>query len=69
VFVEPVLILRERLNEWSRQPGPPASDAPLVDEGDRRWFWALALTLIGVEQWLRNRLRRPITETVDVRAA
>jgi hypothetical protein len=69
VFVEPVVIPRERLNEWSRAPGPPAADAPLADEGDRRWFWALALALIAVEQWLRNRLRRPITEMVDARAA
>jgi hypothetical protein len=69
VFVEPVVSPRERLNEWSRAPGPPAADAPLADEGDRRWFWALALALIAMEQWLRNRLRRPITEMVDVRAA
>ena len=69
-FVEPVLIPRERLNEWSRSPGPPALDAPLADEGDRRWFWALALTLMAVEQWLRRRLRRSHTvEAVDVRAA
>lgn len=69
MFVEPVLIPRERFNEWSRSPGPPALDAPLADEGDRRWFWALALTLIAVEQWLRRPRRSHTRETVDVRAA
>ena len=68
-FVEPVLIPRDRLNEWSRSPGPPALDAPVADEGDRRWFWALALTLIAVEQWLRRPRRSHTQETVDVRAA
>lgn len=70
VFVEPVLIPRERLDEWSRPPGPPAQDAPLADEGDRRWFWVLALALMALEQWLRSRLRGPHTlETTDARAA
>ena len=24
------------------------------DEGDRRWMWALALVLLGLESWLRR---------------
>ena len=52
--IEPVLIAPERLQEWSRQPGPPALNAPPADEGDRRWFWGLALVLLTLEWWLRR---------------
>ena len=52
--IEPVLIVPERLQEWSRQPGPPALNAPPADEGDRRWFWGLALALLALEWWLRR---------------
>jgi hypothetical protein len=52
--IEPVLITPEQLREWSRQPGPPARDAPPADEGDRRWFWGLALALLALEWWLRR---------------
>jgi hypothetical protein len=70
LFVEPVLIPRDHLDEWSRAPGPPPLDAPLADERDGRWFWAFALALMAVEHWLRNHSRRPHTaEAVDVRAA
>jgi hypothetical protein len=70
VIVEPELIPRGRLDEWSRQPATPALDAPRADEGDRRWLWALALMLIAIEQWLRHGMRRaPSEEAVDARAA
>lgn len=49
---EPVAIAPEQLNKWSRSPGP-VRGAP-GDEGDRRWMWAMALALIGVESWLRR---------------
>jgi len=55
MLVEPVLITGEQLAAWTRPPGPPSSDAPITDEGDRRWLWALALGLLGVEWWLRGR--------------
>jgi hypothetical protein len=55
--VEPILIPRERLEQWSRPPGAPVSNAPLTDEGDRRWLWAAALVLLGAEYWLRRRER------------
>jgi hypothetical protein len=52
---EPVRIPAERLTTWSRPPGAPPADAPLVDEGDRRWLWALALLLLVIEHRLRRR--------------
>jgi len=51
---EPVTISSEQLARWTRPPGAPAADAPLSDEGDRRWFWAAALALLAVEWWLRR---------------
>lgn len=52
--VDPVLIPRERLDEWSRRPGAPPAGAPPADEGDRRWLWALALVLLVLEHRLRR---------------
>jgi hypothetical protein len=54
-WVEPVTIPPAQLDAWSRRPGPPSSTAPIVDEGDRRWLWALVLVLLGVEWWMRQR--------------
>jgi hypothetical protein len=53
-FVEPVLIPREQLQSWSRPPGPPSPTAIPGDERDRRWFWAAALALLGLEHFLRR---------------
>ena len=53
-FVEPVLIPSEQLQSWSRPPGPPSPSAIPGDEGDRRWFWAAALALLGLEHVLRR---------------
>ncbi|MGE3275737.1 MAG: BatA domain-containing protein [Vicinamibacterales bacterium] len=52
--LEPVAIDDAQLDAWTREPGDVPADAPLSDEGDRRWLWALALVLLGVEQWLRR---------------
>jgi hypothetical protein len=54
VAVEPVPIPAERLTQWSRPAGPPAPGAAPQDEGDRRWLWMLALTLLGIEYLLRR---------------
>lgn len=51
---EPVLVPAEQLAAWTRAPGPPSLDAPLSDEGDRRWVWGLVLVLLVVESWLRR---------------
>ena len=53
-LIEPVMITGEQLSAWARPPGPPSVDAPLADEGDWRWIWALALALLAVEWWLRR---------------
>lgn len=51
---EPVALAPEQLQAWSRQAGEPSSSAPVVDEGDRRWLWALALVLLALEWRLRR---------------
>ena len=53
-LTEPVMITADQLSAWSRPPGPPNADAPLADEGDRRWIWALVLGLLAFEWWLRR---------------
>ena len=44
---EPVMLTPEQLSSWSRQPGSPLADAPLRDEGDRRWLWGAVLAAPG----------------------
>ena len=51
---EPVAISADQLARWTRNPGAPSPDAPLSDEGDRRWLWAAALALLALEWWLRR---------------
>lgn len=51
---EPVAISAEQLARWTRIHGAPSPDAPLSDEGDRRWLWAAALALVALEWWLRR---------------
>ena len=51
---EPVAISAEQLARWTRNPGAPSPDAPLSDEGDRRWLWAAALALLALEWSLRR---------------
>ena len=60
---EPERIPDKRLAEWSRPAGPPPADAPMQDEGDRRWLWAAALLLIGVEHLLRRRRFSAVVES------
>lgn len=56
--LEPVRIDDAQLRAWSRAPEGVPADARPADEGDRRWFWALALALLALEHVLR-RARRP----------
>jgi hypothetical protein len=57
--VEPIAIPRADLDAWSRPPGGISPQAPVSDEGDRRWLWGTALALLALE-W---RLRRDRTQT------
>lgn len=45
----------QTLSHWRRDPAPIASTGSGPDESDGRWFWALALTLLLVEEILRRR--------------
>ena len=54
-LVDSVAITDEQLAAWSRPAGPPSPAAPVSDEGDRRWVWAIALALLALEWWLRER--------------
>ncbi len=68
-FVEPVVIPREQLQSWSRPPGPPSPTSIPGDEGDRRWFWAAALALLGLEHVLRReRANERLKAVVDAEA-
>jgi hypothetical protein len=67
-MVEPAPITAEQLTAWSRPPGPPAADAPVVDEGDRRWLWALVLVLLLAECALRRRGAQPFSRIEDKEA-
>ena len=52
--MEPVSLSQEQLEAWSRSPNGVPANAPATDEGDRRWLWALALGLLGLEHVLRR---------------
>jgi Aerotolerance regulator N-terminal len=69
---DPVWISVAQLGEWTRSPGPPSTDAPSADEGDRRWLWAGALLLLGLEAWLRRSVtpvRERAVDPVEARVA
>ena len=54
----------------SRPPGPVTLEAWRTSEAsDTRWAWLAALTLLGVEQWLRGRSVRTRAEEVTRAAA
>lgn len=69
--LESVGISDEQLKAWSRPPGGlPANTRP-ADEGDRRWLWALALALLGVEHVMRRSVKQatPVDADVEARVA
>jgi hypothetical protein len=67
-LVDSVAIADEQLAAWSRPAGPPSKDAPLSDEGDRRWMWTTTLALLALEWWLRERRSR-IADVVAERSS
>jgi hypothetical protein len=54
---EPRRISAATLAAWSRPASGSPPDVLPADEGDRRWFWAAALMLLGAEHALRRRPR------------
>jgi hypothetical protein len=62
---EPRRVPASMLAKWSRAPRPDP-DAPLSDEGDRRWLWGLALTLVAIESLLRRSSRPAAAEEPPV---
>ena len=52
---EPQAIPESTLNGWSRRPAPPDNSAwRLTTDSDGRWFWLVALVLLGIEGVLRR---------------
>jgi len=51
---DPDVLADTTLARWSREASE-AKRAALPDVSDGRWFWLLALLLIGVESWLRRK--------------
>ena len=48
-----------RLTAFARPSAGVTRDAwRSAESTDARWFWLLALVLLAVEQWLRDRARR-----------
>lgn len=64
--LEPVRIDDAQLQAWSRAPGGVPAEARPADEGDRRWFWALALALLALEHVLRRAATRPAAAEATV---
>ena len=62
---DPVPITAEQLASWTRAPGPPAPDAPVSDEGDRRWLWRLVLVLLAIEWWMRRSRPALVAQSAD----
>ena len=61
-WIEPVAISKAQLDAWARPSAGPSITAPVVDEGDRRWLWAVVLLLLALEWWLR---RQPVSAIED----
>lgn len=68
-WTEPIALTSRQLEAWSRPAGPPASNAPVIDEGDRRWLWALVLVLLALEWRLRRSVATPAVSTQEARVA
>jgi hypothetical protein len=56
VEVEPTTVPESALAELRREPGlADTASWRSVEHSDARWFWAVALLLLVVETWVRNR--------------
>ena len=61
VELEPETVPQELLTQWERRATPPVvpRTGPRAGESDGRWFWGLALVLLGIEAVVRRGARRP----------
>jgi Aerotolerance regulator N-terminal len=68
--LEPDRLPARSLAAWSR-PAPPISreHANRAQEDDSRWLWLAALTLIGVETWLRRRMDTAVPRSASEETA
>ena len=69
--LEPSTVPERTLDAWQR-PATSGSASPSADDGasDGRWFWMLALVLLGVEAWMRRARREAgAAEMLHERAA
>jgi hypothetical protein len=62
---EPALVDGAELAAWSRAAAPaaPMRAAGSSGQSDGRWLWLLVLALLGVETWLRRRVRPAARES------
>jgi hypothetical protein len=53
--VEVIPISDAQLNAWTRPSSPlQSADVRRIEDDDRRWLWAAALVLLGLEEWMRR---------------
>jgi hypothetical protein len=52
------------LATWRRDAAPVSTTTGIPSDSDARWFWAVALALLGVETWLRGRHEPSRTQQV-----
>jgi hypothetical protein len=70
--LDPAMISDVVLAGWQRDAAPSVAAGPATeaDMSDGRWFWGLALGLLGLESWMRRTRRKAAgAEGVHERAA
>jgi len=60
---EPDTLAAATLEGWQRVAAPRSSSGRAGDRSDGRWFWLVALLLMGLEGWMR---RRPVYAPSEV---
>ena len=63
---EPETIAPDQLQRWARPASPTPIGSGGATDSDGRWFWVLALMLLGLETWMRRRTPTPAAVTSEV---